>query len=88
MYVRALPDASLSKALLRDDPDSEGWDQDRYMLAGIFDVIRENTLLTGQFKKDPGLKPWPRPGAESTTQETEKKKPVSVKELWARMSTH
>lgn len=84
-YVRALPEASLTKALLRDDPASEGWDHDRYLLAGIFDVIRENTLLTGHFNKAPELKQWPRPGDEPS--ENEGKKPVSVKALWAHMST-
>lgn len=83
-YVRALPDSSLTKALLRDEPDSEGWDHNRYLLAGIFDVIRENTLLTGHFKKDPGLTFWPRPGDEK---EEAKKKPTTVAELWAQMST-
>ena len=73
-------------ALLRDQPDTEGWSHDRYLLAGIFDVIRENTVLTGHFKKDPGLDSWPRPGDEVTTDEPEKKKPSALEALWLQMN--
>lgn len=83
-YVRALPEESLSRALLRDQPDTEGWSHERYLLAGIFDVIRENTMATGQWtKKVPDLKFWPRPGETSESAET---KPVSLDDLWKRFS--
>lgn len=59
-----------------------GWGADRSINADIFDAINQNTRATGNWKRPPKIPPYPRPESKGP----EKKKPVSIEGLWARLS--
>ncbi|GAB2329228.1 hypothetical protein STREPTOSP366_43970 [Streptomyces variabilis] len=66
-----------------------GWGVDRHMAADLFDALNANTRATGNWGKGkaPKIPQYPRPKAKSTTTaSTTPKKPVSVAEIYARLS--
>ena len=71
---------SMLRAHLLGGPEFIGWDEERNILASIYDAINTNTTATGQWKKGktPDIPAWPRPGE---SRERGKKK-VSVKDLY------
>lgn len=81
MYVRRLPDDSLTHALMLGDRKHFGWGQDRHLLADIYDAITFNTEATGHWTKPPDLPSWPRP----TTATPEEKPKVTVASLWGQL---
>ncbi|MDH6462055.1 hypothetical protein M2302_002230 [Micromonospora sp. A200] len=82
-----LPDTSLTVALASGGRDHYGWGVDRHMAADTFDAINANTRATGNWAKGkaPKLPQWPRPKSKpkaKTTEPGEKKKPVSVADIY------
>lgn len=82
MYVRRLPDDSLTHALMRGEPKTFGWGQDRHLLADIYDAITTNTQATisAAGATPPDYPRWPRPDATS-----EEKPKVTVASLWGQL---
>lgn len=62
--IAALPDESLTVALMRGGREFYGWTQNTELLAAVYDGININTSATGNFKKRPKVDPFPRPGKE------------------------
>lgn len=83
LYIRGLPDTSLTAALVQGNDALYGWGQDRHLLADIFDAINDNTILTGNFKPGTPSVSWPRP---KTAEQLAASK-VTVKDLWMRLSS-
>lgn len=81
MYVRRLPDNSLTHALMQGDPSHFGWGQDRHLLADIYDAITFNTQATGNWTKPPDLPRWPRPGSS-----VKEKAKTTVASLWGQLN--
>ena len=81
-----LPDTSLTSALASGGREFFGWGVDRHLRADLFDAINANTRATGNWKKGkaPDLPAWPRPKRKAA--ESEQKKPVSVADLFHRMT--
>jgi hypothetical protein len=76
--ISRLPDTSLTHALLRGGREHFGWGADRHLLADIYDSQNQTTRAAGNWaKKPPEIAPWPRPKT------AEKKKPVTVRDLYA-----
>lgn len=82
-YVQGLPDFSLTEAHMHGGRQFYGWGQDRHILADIYDGLMFNAEATGQYTKPPSFPRWPRPKKKDA--ETEKKQPVSVRSMWARL---
>jgi hypothetical protein len=79
--AQRLPDTSLTVALASGGREHFGWGVDRHLSADIFDALNQNTRATGNWgKKPPKFPRWPRPTGKT------KKKPMSVKELFAQFS--
>lgn len=83
MYVRRLPDSSLTHALMQGDSSLFGWGQDRHLQADLYDAITFNTQVAMQAAgaKNPDLPRWPRPGTPSP----EEKPKVTVASLWGQL---
>lgn len=79
-----LPDTSLTVALASGGREHFGWGVDRHMTADLFDAINQNTRVSGVWGKKgpPTIPPWPRPDPKAET--PEKKKPVTVADLYKR----
>lgn len=86
--VRGLPDTSNTKGLAQGGPQHIGWGQDRHMLADLIDAIQQNTRATGNFKKPPKIKPYPRPKAapKPVNKRIDPSKQPSLAELHARFT--
>jgi len=86
LYAQRLPDTSLTVALASGGRDHFGWGIDRHMLADVFDAINANTKATGNWGrgKTPKLPQWPRPTGKK--KKPEKKKPVSVADIFKRFN--
>lgn len=80
--AQALPDDSLTHALMLGDRDHFGWGHTRHLLASIYDALNQNTIATGSWKKGktPKLSLWPRPGSKK---KAKRKGPVSLAALHA-----
>ncbi len=74
--VEALPDTSMTVALMSGGPQFRGWSEDRSLFALIYDAIQQNTLATGNWKqgKEPTFKPYPRPSGKGA-EESKKNRP-------------
>lgn len=82
--IRRLPDTSLTAAMIRGGREHFGWGVDRHILADIYDSQNQTTRAAGNWaKKPPDIPPWPRPKPDDETE----KKPVTVKQLYARFQT-
>lgn len=81
LMVQRLPDTSMTVALASGGRHQFGWGVDRYLAADTYDAINANTRATGNWAKgkSPTFKPYPRPGSMPE----ERKKPKTVKELFA-----
>lgn len=80
--IRRLPDTSLTHALMRGGREHFGWGVDRHILADIYDSQNQTTRAAGNWeKKPPDIAPWPRP---KTAEQLKAKKPVTVRDLYAR----
>lgn len=77
VYLRGLPDTSLTTALMRGGQEHYGWGQDRHIQADLYDAISLNTRATGNWKKPPDIPAWPRPEVEQ-----EETKSSTVVDLW------
>lgn len=66
MLVRALPDDSLTAALMRGGHQYLGWGQTRHMIADLYDAVNLNTRATGNWGKNkaPKFDPFPRPSSK------------------------
>lgn len=82
--LQRLPDTSLTTALASGGREHFGWGVDRHIAADQFDAINQNTRASGQWGKKgaPKIAPWPRPNPKAKS--PEKKKPVSVADLYRR----
>lgn len=86
--VQRLPDTSMTVALASGGRDFLGWGVDRHMAADLFDALNANTRATGNWGKGkaPKIAPYPRPKTTSATADKAPKKPVSVADIYARLS--
>lgn len=75
--VQALPDDSLTVALMQGGRQHFGWGHDRHLRASLYDAINQNTIASGNWKKPPRFPAWPRPEV------VKKKKRRSVADMWA-----
>ena len=84
LYLRGLPDTSLTHALIAGGREFHGWGQDRHLRADTYDALNWQTKVVGQWGKGgpPKVSDYPRP----THIQEAKKKPKTVKELWAALS--
>lgn len=70
----------MTYALRMGGPEFFGWGQDRYIAAGTYDAVNQNTRATGRWKgRPPKFSAWPRP-------KSKKKQPRTVKDLFARFN--
>lgn len=81
--IEGLPADSMTHALVGGGMHLFGWDDTRYLLAGIYDALNLNTRSTGNWKKPPKFEPWPRPQAKGRTEEGRKK--VTVADLYMKL---
>lgn len=81
--MRRLPDDSLTHAIAQGGHEHFGWGVSRHLLADIYDAINQNTRATGNWKKPPKIKPWPRPRAKADKGD---KKPRTVADLFSTFS--
>lgn len=83
--IERLPDTSLTAALASGGRDHFGWGLDRYLHAALYDALNANTRATGNWSKGkaPKFPEWPRPGSNKTKGK-DKKKPVTVADIYAR----
>lgn len=81
-----LPDTSLTTALASGGREFFGWGVDRHLRADLFDALNANTRATGNWKKGkaPDFPAWPRPKRNAA--EPEQTKPVSVADIFHRMT--
>ncbi len=64
VLIRNLPIDSATVAHLRGGQEFQGWDHQLYMLANLYDAVRENTYVTvlaHSKRKPPHPDPFPRP---------------------------
>ena len=74
--IEELPFSSRTSALLRDSPDSAGWDTSDYLTAALIDSVRDGTFANMQMNSKKKLQPFERvpiPGVEKKPE----KKPVN-----------
>jgi len=68
LYIRALPAESATVAAMRGGPQFYGWGMQMYMMANLYDAIKENTYVTmaaaGPKRKPKPPEPFQRPGKE------------------------
>lgn len=74
--VENLSEKSLSSALLRDVPDSYGWDTNAYLTAALIDSVRDGTFVNMQVRTKKKLKPL-TPVDVPGVSKKKKKKPVN-----------
>ncbi|MFG1602845.1 hypothetical protein [Actinoplanes sp. NPDC049265] len=81
--AQRLPDTSLTVALASGGRQHFGWGVDRHLIADLYDALNQNTRATGHWAKGkvPTLPAWPRPSSQA---KPERKKPVTVAELYQR----
>ena len=79
--VQALPDDSLTAALMQGGREHFGWGLDRHLLASLYDATNQTTVAAGNWKKPPRFPAWPRPETKKTKKKTKKKR--SVADVWA-----
>lgn len=81
--VQALPDDSLTHALMQGGWENFGWGHSRHLMASIYDALNQNTIATGSWKKGktPKLPLWPRPGSKKKA--AKRKGPISLSALHA-----
>ena len=81
--IAGLPDTSLTSAMSAGGRQFYGWGVERYMMAEIYDALNLNTQATGQWKsKPPKFKEFPRPQMKKPEGEQEKKKKVTIRDLY------
>lgn len=82
--IEGLDETSLLFAA-QNGPEWRGWNEDRHLLASIYDALNMNTLATGNWKKGktPDIPPWPRPD-KRVADRKDKKKKASVADLYGR----
>ena len=79
VYVRGLPDTSLTHALMRGGREYHGWGMDRYLAASTHDLLTFDIKSTNNWgKTPPDLPYWHRPGMHAE----EAKPKVTVASLW------
>lgn len=87
--VERLPDNSMTVALGSGGRHMFGWGAERFMMADLYDAINLNTMATGNFKKRPDIKPYPRPKSTLTqkrkTGSAERPRQVNLKQLHANL---
>jgi hypothetical protein len=77
--VWALPEDSLTKALMRGGREHWGWSITQYQLASIYNAVNVNTQATGNWaKKPPKFDPFPVP----KTKKSGPRKKVSAKDMF------
>ncbi len=64
------------------------WGVDRHMSADLFDAINQNTRASGQWGKKGPPKIDPRPRPKSKPRDAERKKPVTVADIYRRFQRH
>lgn len=81
--VRGLPDDSMTSALRQGGTQFLGWGTDRHLAAATFDAINTNTVVSGNWKKQPP-KPavFPRP----TVKQAVEKSKATVASLFQALS--
>lgn len=64
-FAAPLPDPTVKAKPKPSARDYRGWGHDRYLLAGLYDALNTNTVVTGNWGKGkaPKMQPWPRPKA-------------------------
>ncbi|MEU7905891.1 hypothetical protein [Actinoplanes sp. NPDC049118] len=84
--AQRLPDTSLTAALAAGGREHFGWGVDRHLIADLYDALNQNTRATGNWAKGkaPALPAWPRPKA--TASRAEQQKPVTVADLYTRLT--
>lgn len=73
VLVQGLPMESATSCALRKVKSGVGWSTDSYLLAYIFDAVREGTFANIQVRTKKKLKPLERlavPGVETEKKET------------------
>lgn len=88
LLVRRLPDTSLTMALASGGREHFGWGADRHMTADLFDALNQNTRATGQWGKRgaPKFPEYPRPKAKKESHKGEKKRRLSVAEIYKQLT--
>lgn len=67
--------------------DHFGWDEKAYILANIYDAIRDNTRATGNWKhKPPNIPPHPRPKSKPKSVRGSSPRPKTVKDLFNQLT--
>lgn len=61
--VEGLPEESAFVGAVRGGGELTGWTRTHGLLADINDQVQMNTLATGNFKRRPKFRPWPRPAS-------------------------
>lgn len=82
--VQALPDDSLTAALLAGGREHWGWGLDRHLRASIYDAINQTTVAAGNWKKPPKIPAWPRPALPKKKSKRKK----SVLDLYSAFPQH
>jgi hypothetical protein len=85
LYVRRLPDDSMTHALMQGGTEWLGWGTDRHMMAALYDQLAMNTIISGNWKKGkvPEIETYPRPN--STETRTEQNNSDLLRSVWAQL---
>lgn len=79
--ISALPEGSMTKALMRGGREFFGWGQAEHALAALFDAVNTNTQVSGTWKnKPPKFPQYPVPKVRKADAP---KKKVTVADLYA-----
>ena len=75
--IEGLPLGSKTSAILREAPESAGWDTSDYLTAALIDSVRDGTFVNMQVRTKKKLQPFERVPVPGVEQKTQSKKTVS-----------